>query len=74
MQSHNITVRATEHTNANEAFAYLKVSGDDRAIRLGGKYLTLKQDELDRIEASGVEFALLSVHNGKIMTIPVNDR
>jgi len=69
-----ITIRATEHPNAHEAIQHLAVSGDDHAILVGNKYLTLKQDEVDRIAAAGVEFAYLVDHHGKIMTIPVKDR
>ena len=69
-----ITIQATEHASAHEALQHLDASGDDRAITVGGKYLTLKQDEADRIEMAGVEFAYLVDHHGQIMTIPVNDQ
>jgi hypothetical protein len=74
MRNTTIHVRATEHRTAHEAVQYLDVSGDDHAIAVGDKYLTLKQAEVDRIAAAGVEFAYLVDHHGKIMTIPVNDR
>ena len=74
MRKKNITIRATEHASAHEAIQHLEVSGDDRAILLDNKYLTLKQAEVERIAAAGVEFAYLIDHHGKIMTIPVNDR
>jgi hypothetical protein len=74
MRNTEITIRATEYPNAHEAIQHLDVSGDDHAILVGNKYLTLKQAEADRIEAAGVEFAYLVDHHGKIMTIPVNDR
>ena len=35
------------------------VSGDDHAILVGGKYLTAKQAEAERIAVAGVEFAYL---------------
>jgi len=69
-----ITIRATEHRSPHEAIQHLAVSGDDHAIAIGDKYLTLKQTEVDRIAATGVEFAYLVDHHGKIMTIPINDR
>jgi hypothetical protein len=74
MRNTEITIRATEHASAHEAIQYLDVSGDDRAIMVGGKYLTVKQVEADRIEMAGVEFAYLVDHHGTIMTVPVNDR
>ena len=74
MRNTEITIRATEHLSAHEAIQHLGVSGDDHAILVGNKYLTLKQAEAQRIAAAGVEFAYLVHHHGKIMTIPVNDR
>lgn len=70
----HITIQATEHPSAHEALQHLSVSGDDHAIAVDDKYLTLKQAEVDKIAAAGVEFAYLIDHHGKIMTIPVNDR
>jgi hypothetical protein len=74
MRKNEITIRATDHRNAHEALQHLDVSGDDQAILVGNKYLTLKQAEAERIAAAGVAFAYLVDHHGKIMTIPVNDR
>ena len=73
MRTNDITIRATEHQNAHEAIGHLDVSGDDHAILLDGKYLSAKQAEVDRLVTAGIEFAYLVDHNGKIMTIPVND-
>lgn len=74
MQNHEITIRATEHTSAHEAIQHLDVSGDDHAILVGGKYLTLKQAEIEHIAAAGIAFAYLVDRDGTIVTIPVNDR
>ena len=74
MATNDITIRATEHRNAHEAIQHLDASGDDHAILVGGKYLTVTQAEVERIAAAGIEFAYLVDHHGKIMTIPVNDR
>jgi hypothetical protein len=74
MRNIEITIRATEHPSAHEAIQHLDTSSDDHAILVGNKYLTLKQTEVERIAAAGVEFAYLVDHHGKIMTIPVNDR
>ena len=74
MRNHEITIRATEHPSAHEAIQDLDVSGDDHAILVGQKYLTLTQAEVERIAAAGVEFAYLVDRDGTIMTIPINDR
>jgi len=74
MASNDITIRATEHPNAHEAIQHLDVSGDDHAILVGARYLTVTKAEAERIAAAGIEFAYLVDHHGKIMTIPVNER
>ena len=74
MRLKNITIRATEHRSAHEALQHLDVSGDDHASLLGGKYLSAKQVEVEKIAVAGIEFAYLVDHQGKIMTIPANDR
>jgi hypothetical protein len=73
MQADNVTIQAIEHRNAHEAIQHLAVSGDDHAVLFDGRYLTLKQAEVEKIAAAGVEFAYLVDHHGKIMTIPVGD-
>jgi hypothetical protein len=67
-----MTILATEHEGAHEALQHLDCSGDDCAIAVGNKYLTMKQAEADRLAAAGVYFAQLVDHHGRIMTIPVN--
>jgi hypothetical protein len=74
MRTNEITIRATEHRSAHEAIQHLDVSGDDHAILVGGKYLTARQAEVEKIAAAGIEFAYLVDHHGKIMTIPVDGR
>ena len=74
MPRNEISIRATEHPSAREALQHPDASGDDHAILVGNKYMTLKHAEAERIAAAGVEFAYLVDHHGKIMTIPVNDR
>ena len=74
MRNAEITIRATEHPTAHEAIQHLEVSGDDHAILVGGKYLTVTKAEAQRIAAAGIEFAYLVDHHGEIMTIPVHDR
>lgn len=36
--------------------------------------MTIKQTEVDRLATAGIEFAYLVDPDGKIMTIPINDR
>ena len=74
MPTREIKLQATEHCSAHEALQHLEVSGDDYAILLGGKCLTVTKAEAERIAAAGIEFAYLVDHHGKILTIPVNDR
>jgi len=74
MRNTESNIRATEHASAHEAIQHMDVSGDDHAILVGNKYLTLKQAEAERIAAAGIEFAYLVDHHGQIMTIPVNAR
>ncbi len=76
MKTREIKLHATQHRSAHEALQHLEASGDDRAISVGDKYLTLSQAEADRLAAMGVEFAYLVRHRptGRIMTIPVNER
>ena len=73
MRPPDVTIRGTRHPNAHEAIQHLSVSADDRAILLGGMYLTVSKAEADRLETSGIPFAYLSERDGRIMTVPVND-
>ena len=76
MKPREITIQMTEHDSAAEAIQHLDVSSDDRAVLLGGKYLTMPQAEADKLEALGAVFAYLVWHEatGRIMTIPVDAR
>ena len=74
MREPDITIRGTRHHSAHEAIQHLSVSGDDHAISVGEMYLTIKKTEAERLEASGIPFAYLVDHHGKIMTIPVGDQ
>lgn len=74
MSNHKITIQATAHTSAPEAIEYLDVSGDDHAILLRGRYLTVTDTEVQKILRAGIEFAYLVERDGKIMTIPVAAR
>lgn len=73
-----IEFHAIEFEDAGHALQHTEASGSGRAIRCGGKYLVVEESEAERIEAAGVEFALLADHEMpdgtfRIMTIPVND-
>ena len=74
MRQPDITIRGTRHRSRHEAIQHLSVSGDDHAVSVGEMYLTITKAEAERLEASGIPFAYLVDHHGKIMTIPVNDR
>jgi len=73
MRPPDVTIRGTRHPNAHEAIQHLSVSADDRAILVGGMYLTVSKAEAERLETSGIPFAYLSERDGRIMTVPVND-
>ena len=73
MRPPDITIRGTRHPNAHEAIQHLSVSADDRAILVGGMYLTVSKEEAERLETSGIPFAYLFDRDGRIMTVPVND-
>jgi hypothetical protein len=60
-----ITIQATEHDSAHEAIQHLDVSGDDRAVLLGGKYLTMPQTEAEKLG----EFGDLGGSNGKTLRL-----
>ena len=73
-----IEFHAIEFDNAAEALQHTEASGFGRAIFCDGKYLVVEEDELERIETEGVQFALVVDHempdgSFRIMTIPVND-
>ncbi|MBN1489777.1 MAG: hypothetical protein JXA69_07660 [Phycisphaerae bacterium] len=69
----DITIRGTRHASAHAAIAHLSVSGDDRAINVGGMYLSVTQAEAERLEAAGIPFAYMFDYDGRFMTVPVND-
>lgn len=64
--------RATlEFATAAEAIRFAKANRPV-AIRLEGKNLVVRQEDADRLEATGVAFAYLHEHEGRIVTVPVN--
>jgi len=73
-----IEFHAIEFESAALALQHTEAAGTGRAIICDGKHLVVEEPELERIEAAGVEFALLVDHempdgSWRIMTIPVND-
>lgn len=73
-----ITFEAMEFPTASEAIQHYYASGyGDRIIRLNGHYYLTKQEEAERLEITGVEFAYVCDHempDGRnvIVTVPVN--
>ncbi|HJZ93289.1 MAG TPA: hypothetical protein VKE40_20605 [Gemmataceae bacterium] len=43
------------------------------AIRFDGRNLVVTKAEADRMAAAGIAFAYLCDHDGRIVTVPVND-
>ena len=67
-----IAMKAVEFATADEAIQHAAAEGG-AAIDLDGKRLVVTNEDADRLEEAGVEFAYLCVHKGRIMTVPVND-
>ena len=76
MEGREIVIEFVEHASAAEALQHLDVSKHDRAILMGGKYLTVTAADAEKLEFIGASFAYLSYHeaSGQIMTVPVNRR
>lgn len=54
-----------------DAMQYADASGMEPILITGGCYCVTR-DELNRIECAGVEFAHITEHEGRLMTVPVN--
>jgi hypothetical protein len=72
-----INFKAFEFDNAGEALQHVDASGRGVAIRLRGRPMVVEQEDANRLDAAGVEFAYLCDHemldgSWRIMTIPVN--
>ena len=76
MVGREIVITAVEHASAAEALQHLEVSGHDKAILVGGKYLTMTTAVAEQLEAFGAAFAYLAYREptGQIVTIPVDGR
>lgn len=65
------TVNGKEHATATEAIVELNFSGD-RAIAVCGRYFSISNAEMDRLESMGIEpttFHLDSM-TGRLVSVP----
>ncbi len=72
-----IEYQAIGFETASEAIQHMYADGRGEAVLLDGRNLIVPQADLDRLEASGVEFAFLHDHEmpdgtHRIVTVPVN--
>ncbi len=72
-----IHFKAHDFETADEAIQHTYASGEGVAIRLRGQPLVVLQEDADRLDAAGVEFAYLCDHqmpdsSNRIVTVPVN--
>jgi hypothetical protein len=72
-----IHFKAIDFETADEAIQHTCASGEGVAIRLRGQPLVVEQEDADRLNAAGVEFAYLCDHqmpdgSHRIVTVPVN--
>ena len=72
-----INFKALNFETADEAVQHACASGEGVAIRLNDEPLVVLQEDADRLNAAGVEFAYLCDHkmpdgSYRIVTVPVN--
>ncbi|MFO0836981.1 MAG: hypothetical protein U1D55_00520 [Phycisphaerae bacterium] len=73
-----IEFNAIEFDNMNEAFQHFDASGyGDDVIRLDGKFHLTTSAESQRLEAAGVEFSYLHIHDlpdggERVISVPIN--
>jgi len=72
-----IRFKALDFETADEAIQHTYSSGEGVAIRLRGQPLVVEQEDADRLNAAGVEFAYLYDHempdgSNRIVTVPVS--
>jgi hypothetical protein len=72
-----IRFNALDFPTADEAIQHTYASGEGVAIRLNGEPLVVLQEDADRLDTAGVEFAYLCDHempdgSHRIVTVPVN--
>ena len=66
-----IEIHGQEHPTATDAITELNFT-DDHAISLGGRYFTVSNAELRRLEAAGIEPTLWHIFEptGRLMSVP----
>ena len=72
-----IYIKAIECESNTDALQWADASGQGEAVLIDGAPMVVPQDDLDRLEAAGVEFAYLHNHqmpdgSYRIVTVPVN--
>jgi hypothetical protein len=72
-----INFKALDFETADEAIQHANAIGDGVAIKLRRERLVVSQEDAERLNAAGVEFAYLCDHDTpdgthRIVTIPVN--
>ena len=72
-----IRINALDFQTADDAIQHTYASGEGVAIRLIGEPLVVLQEDADRLDAAGVEFAYLHDHempdgSYRIVIVPVN--
>ena len=72
-----VSYEAIEFETASEAIQHTYASGEGVAIRLNGEPLVVLQEDADRLDAAGVDFAYLCDHempdgSHRIVTVLVN--
>ena len=65
-------IEGIEFNTAHEAIQYTHAAGYGTAVRVDGKNLVVRQDDVDRMAAAGVDFVYLCDHKSRIVHIPVN--
>jgi hypothetical protein len=71
-QPRPIEVEGTEYATARAAVEQAARTPGSSAIRLEGRNLVVRREEVERLAASGRYFAHLCDHHGLIVTVPVN--
>ena len=66
-----ISIRGLEHPTLDEAFQELNFTGD-QVIGVAGRYFTVSEDELQRIEELGIQPTIWHYHEAsqRIICVP----
>jgi hypothetical protein len=73
MKTRTILVRGREHGSAHDALVELNFSGD-HAVSLGGRFLTVTEAEMQRLQAAGVQPTTWHHHRptDRVLSVPGN--